>query len=74
MESEPTMSPRKPTVDGLDDIDDEDGILEDEVKRPNDLSLGVRRAEEAGLGGMAPSDDDDDTADNDAALGRKKER
>ena len=53
------MSPRKPTIDDLDDVDDEDGVLEDEAKQPSDLSLGMRLAEEAGLGGMAPLDEDD---------------
>jgi hypothetical protein len=45
------MSPRKPTIDDLDDVDDEDGVLEDEVEQETDLSLDVRRAEEVGLGG-----------------------
>jgi hypothetical protein len=45
------MSPRKPTIDGLDDVDDEDGVLEDEVEQETDLSLDTRRAEEVGLGG-----------------------
>jgi len=45
------MSPRKPTIDGLDDVDDEDGVLEDEVQEETDLSLDMHRAEEVGLGG-----------------------
>jgi hypothetical protein len=45
------MSPRKPTVDDLDDVDDEDGVLEDEVREETDLSLDVRQADEVGLGG-----------------------
>jgi hypothetical protein len=49
------MSPRKPTIDGLDDVDDEDGVLEDEAAEPTDLELTVRTEEEAGLGGI-PSD------------------
>jgi hypothetical protein len=49
------MSPRKPTIDGLDDVDDEDGVLEEEEAEPTDLELTVRNEEEAGLGGM-PSD------------------
>jgi hypothetical protein len=56
------MSPRKPTIDGLDDVDDEDGVVEDEVRQPTDLRLGVRPAEEAGLGGMPAGDDDDGEA------------
>jgi hypothetical protein len=40
------MSNRKQTVDGLDDIDDEDGIVEDEVSEENDLTLVVETAEE----------------------------
>jgi hypothetical protein len=28
---EVSMSSRKPTVDGLDDIDDEDGVAEEEI-------------------------------------------
>lgn len=40
------MSNRKQTVDGLDDIDDEDGIVEDEISEENDLTLVVETAEE----------------------------
>jgi len=46
------MSPRKPTVDGLDDVDDEDGTLEEERAAEADLKLRVRNEEEAGLGGL----------------------
>ena len=49
------MSPRKPTIDGLDDVDDEDGVLEEEAAQPTDLDLSVRNESEAGLGGL-PSD------------------
>jgi hypothetical protein len=45
------MSNRKPTVDGLDDIDDEDGVLEEEISEENDLTLIVESAEEAITGG-----------------------
>lgn len=45
------MSPRKPTIDDFDDVDDEDGVLEDEVEEETDLSLDLRRAEDVGLGG-----------------------
>ena len=40
------MSPRKPTIDDLDDIDDEDGILEEEMATPTDLDLTVVPAED----------------------------
>jgi hypothetical protein len=40
------MSPRKPTIDDLDDIDDEDGALEDEIVQESDLTLTVETAEE----------------------------
>jgi hypothetical protein len=46
------MSPRKPTVDDLDDVDDEDGALEEEVAEETDLDLTVHDAGEAGLGGL----------------------
>ena len=46
------MSPRKPTVDGLDDVDDEDGTLEEEAAAESDLDLTVRNEREAGLGGL----------------------
>lgn len=40
------MSTRKPTVDGLDDVDDEDGALEEEIAQETDLTLIVRTADE----------------------------
>jgi hypothetical protein len=40
------MSTRKRTVDDLDDVDDEDGILEEEVAQEYDLTLVVETAEE----------------------------
>ena len=46
------MSPRKPTVDDLDDVDDEDGVLEEEVATETDLDLTVRSEGESGLGGL----------------------
>lgn len=49
------MSPRKPTVDDLDDVDDEDGVLEEEAAEETDLDLTVHEADEAGLGGL-PND------------------
>jgi hypothetical protein len=45
------MSSRKPTVDGLDDIDDEDGVVEEENSEETDLTLEVESAEDAILGG-----------------------
>jgi hypothetical protein len=51
------MSPRKPTVDDLDDIDDEDGILEEEIAQDTDLKLKVHDETDAGLGGL-PGDDE----------------
>ena len=47
---EGAMSSRKQTVDGLDDIDDEDGILEEEISEENDLTLMVETAEEVIMG------------------------
>lgn len=44
------MSGRKPTVDGLDDIDDEDGVLEEEISEETDLTLIVETAEEVIMG------------------------
>jgi hypothetical protein len=44
------MSTRKPTVDGLDDLDDEDGIVEEEISEESDLTLVVETAEEAIMG------------------------
>jgi hypothetical protein len=44
------MSSRKPTVDGLDDIDDEDGVVEEEISEENDLTLIVETAEEVIMG------------------------
>jgi hypothetical protein len=46
------MAPRKPTVDDLDDVDDEDGVLEEEQKEETDLDITVRNEDEVGLGGI----------------------
>ena len=46
------MSPRKPTVDDLDDIDDEDGVLEEENAEETDLDLTIHDEQDAGLGGV----------------------
>jgi hypothetical protein len=51
------MSPRKPTVDGVDDVDDEDGVLEQEAAESRDLKLTQRREDEVGLGGQAADDE-----------------
>ena len=40
------MSPRKPTIDDFDDIDDEDGVLEEEAMQETDLDLTVTDAED----------------------------
>ncbi|HZA99193.1 MAG TPA: hypothetical protein VE399_10470 [Gemmatimonadales bacterium] len=52
------MSPRKPTIDGLDDVDDEDGVLEEEGAEPADLDLTVHNEQEAGLGGLPHTDEE----------------
>jgi hypothetical protein len=53
------MSPRKPTIDDLDDVDDEDGVLEEELAEETDLDLTVEQAGEAGLGGLPQTTDPD---------------
>lgn len=40
------MSPRKPTIDDLDDVDDEDGVLEEELAQETDLDMTVHPAED----------------------------
>jgi hypothetical protein len=44
------MSSRKQTLDGLDDVDDEDGVVEEEISEENDLTLIVETAEEVIMG------------------------
>ena len=44
------MSSRKPTIDGLDDVDDEDGLVEEEISEESDLTLEVQSADDAILG------------------------
>jgi hypothetical protein len=51
------MSPRKPTIDGLDDIDDEDGVWEEEASEETDLDLTVKDPDEVALGGTASADE-----------------
>jgi hypothetical protein len=64
------MSNRRQTVDGLDDIDDEDGVAEEEMSEENDLTLNVETAEEAIMGSDARVEgslDPDELADEDLA-------
>jgi hypothetical protein len=51
------MSPRKPTIDDFDDIDDEDGVLEEEVGEETDLDLTVHPAEDL----LTPDDEQEET-------------
>ena len=44
------MSSRKPTVDGLDDIDDEDGAVEEEISEETDMTLIVETQDDLILG------------------------
>jgi len=44
------MSSRRQTVDDLDDVDDEDGVVEEEISEENDLTLIVETAEEVIMG------------------------
>jgi hypothetical protein len=46
------MAPRKRTVDDLDDVDDEDGVLEEQRMEETDLDLTLHTEDEAGLGGI----------------------
>jgi len=52
------MSPRKPTIDGLDDHDDEDGVVEAETAQDTDLSLHESDENEVGLGRTPPERDE----------------
>ncbi|HET6580122.1 MAG TPA: hypothetical protein VFG66_17505 [Gemmatimonadales bacterium] len=61
------MSPRKPTIDDTDDVDDEDGELVEDVNRETDLTLRPEDADDVGLGG------DDETAEQEE-LGGAEER
>ncbi|HEV8176811.1 MAG: hypothetical protein ABI037_02150 [Gemmatimonadales bacterium] len=44
------MSSRKPTVDDLDDVDDEDGAVEEEISEETDMTLIVETQDELILG------------------------
>lgn len=61
------MSNRRPTIDGLDDIDDEDGAVEEEMAEENDLTLRVETAEVVILGSdpemEGPLDPDEEIVD-----------
>ncbi len=57
------MSPRKQTVDQQDDVDDEDGTVEEEAQRQTDLKLHLRRADEVALGGTSVPDQEEDADD-----------
>jgi hypothetical protein len=46
------MSPRKRTVDDLDDVDDEDGAVEEEMSEETDLDVTVQDEQDTGLGGL----------------------
>jgi hypothetical protein len=52
------MSPRKPTIDGLDDTDDEDGVLEEEAAQDTDLTLHESDENAVGLGHTPPERDE----------------
>jgi hypothetical protein len=46
------MSPRKRTVDDLDDVDDEDDAVEEEMSEETDLDVTVQDEQDTGLGGL----------------------
>jgi hypothetical protein len=50
------MSPRKPTIDDLDDIDDEDGALEEELEEETDLTLHEEDEDAVALGGTGDAE------------------
>jgi hypothetical protein len=49
---EDNMSPRKRTVDDLDDVDDEDDAVEEEMSEETDLDVTVQDEQDSGLGGL----------------------
>ena len=53
------MSPRKPTIDDEDDVDDEDGTVQEEARRQTDLKLRLRRSDEVALGGTSTPDQEE---------------
>ena len=64
------MSSRKPTVDGLDDVDDEDGVVEEEILEESDLTLQVKSADDAILGDDSSLESANARGDD---LGRREE-
>ncbi|HKT59968.1 MAG TPA: hypothetical protein VJQ46_07940 [Gemmatimonadales bacterium] len=56
------MKSRKPSIDDLDDTDDQDGVLEDEKREDNDLKLRSRKPDEVDLGGATEPEDEDESA------------
>jgi hypothetical protein len=55
------MPARKPTIDDLDDVDDEDGQLQQEAAAERDLKLKQQDADHVGLGGQPRDEEDEDT-------------
>ncbi len=55
-QAEGEMSPRKPTIDDLDDIDDEDGALQEELEEETDLTLHEVGEEAVALGGTGDAE------------------
>ena len=53
------MSPRKPTIDDLDDVADEDGVLEDELAEKTDLDLTIKDAQDV-AGALPPELDEEE--------------
>ena len=64
------MSGRRQTIDGLDDIDDEDGAVEEEISQETDLTLIVETADEVIMGSdpslEGPLDPDEVSAEEEA--------
>jgi hypothetical protein len=54
------MSPRKPTIDDLDDIDDEDGVLEEEQAQETDLDLSLADARDVAADLPPESDEEEE--------------
>ena len=52
------MSPRKPTIDDLDDIDDEDGALEGGIEEEGDLTLHEAGEDGVALGGNGDAEEE----------------
>ena len=57
------MSPRKPTIDDTDDVDDEDGELVEDVNRETDLTPVQRDADEVGMGGDTAAAEEEESGD-----------